>query len=109
MEQINDAAGLDALPNGALFQDKYGYLWQKNSLQTKDIGHGNPVSIYNLMGSPTMAVAEQVLDWNPLTVVLMELPVTPRSRILPHGAVIPMAVWNLLGVDTAEEAVSYTI
>lgn len=103
MEQINDVEGLELLPVGALFQDKYGYVWQKNSLQTKDIGHGNPISIYNLMGSPMIAVAEHVLDFNPLTVVATELPVPPRSRVLPKRTVFPWAVLRALGVESEEQ------
>jgi hypothetical protein len=106
MEQINDAVGLEELPSGGLFQDKYGYLWQKNSIQTKDIGHGRPVDIYNLMGSPTIAAANQVLDFTPLTVVMKKLPVEPRSRILPRGTVIPWTVWHALGVENQDELAS---
>jgi hypothetical protein len=102
--QINDAAGLEALPNGALFQDKYGYVWQKNSVQAKDAGHGQPVAIYNLMGSPTIALAESVLNFNPLTVVATELPVEPRSRILPKGTVFPFGLLEALGISPEEHA-----
>jgi hypothetical protein len=102
--QINDAAGLEELPNGALFQDKYGYVWQKNSVQAKEAGHGRPVDIYNLMGSPTIAVARHVLDFTPLTIVATELPVEPRSRVLPRGTVFPFDVLQALGIKPEEHA-----
>jgi hypothetical protein len=104
MEQINDVRGLEALPAGALFQDKYGYVWQKNNIQCKDLGHGNPVDIYQLMGSKTIAVDLHVIDFNPLTVIATELPVEPRSRILPSGTSFPWAVMERLGIT--EEALA---
>lgn len=100
---IEDRAKLDALEQGALFQDQIGVVWQKNSIRCTDVGHGNPVDIYNMVGGTVFALPNQILDWTPLTVLVRELPVAPAPRTLPRGTIIPVALWHEMGVNDIAE------